>query len=155
MSSIKRDVKKKPPPRPEARFFLEIQPTFGFSSLEKFGLLSMLVSFSAAGDRCARVRESGKQIWRVRGNHGSIRGSWPLAISGFPRGHNVEWVTRCARHTRPISLADTPLEPSISRTRLTTSRENPKMESLLHRRCSSCLPMQLLGVETHSSLPDR
>jgi hypothetical protein len=27
MSSIKRDVKKKVPPRPEARWFLEIQPT--------------------------------------------------------------------------------------------------------------------------------
>jgi hypothetical protein len=32
MSSIKRDVKKKAPPRPEPRFFLEIQPTlFRFS----------------------------------------------------------------------------------------------------------------------------
>ena len=28
-------------------------------------------------------------------NHGSIRGSWPMAISGYPRGHNVKWVTRC------------------------------------------------------------
>jgi hypothetical protein len=22
-------------------------------------------------------------------NHGSIRGSWPIAISGYPRGHTV------------------------------------------------------------------
>src|ERR1700746_3618622 len=22
-------------------------------------------------------------------HHGSIRGSWPIAISGYPRGHNV------------------------------------------------------------------
>jgi hypothetical protein len=22
-------------------------------------------------------------------NHGSIRGSWPMAISGYPRGHSV------------------------------------------------------------------
>src|SRR3981081_1942937 len=29
------------------------------------------------------------------GNHGSIRGSWPMAISGYPRGHNVSGVTRC------------------------------------------------------------
>src|SRR5947209_19353581 len=45
MSSIKRNVKKKTPPRPEPRFFLEIQPTVVFR--EKFGLLSILVSFSA------------------------------------------------------------------------------------------------------------
>ena len=36
--------------------------------------------------------------WRLRGNHGSIRGSWPMAISGYPRGHNVKWVTRCRAH---------------------------------------------------------
>jgi hypothetical protein len=47
MSSIKRDVKKKLLPRPEWRFFLEIQPTVVFSSLEKFGSLSVLMSFSA------------------------------------------------------------------------------------------------------------
>ena len=34
-------------------------------------------------------------------HHGSIRGSWPMAISGYPRGHNVKWVTRCPRHTGP------------------------------------------------------
>ena len=34
------------------------------------------------------------------------------------------------KHTGPISLTDTPLEPSISRTRPTTTRENPEMESL-------------------------
>src|SRR5215469_1972033 len=28
-------------------------------------------------------------------NHGSIRGSWPIAISGYPRGHSVKWVTQC------------------------------------------------------------
>ena len=32
------------------RFFLEIQPTIVFSSLEKFSSLSILVSFSADGD---------------------------------------------------------------------------------------------------------
>jgi hypothetical protein len=32
-----------------------------FTSLEKFGLFAMLVSSSAEGDGCARVRESGKR----------------------------------------------------------------------------------------------
>jgi hyperosmotically inducible periplasmic protein len=31
----------------------------------------------------------------------------------------------------------------------------PEMESLLHRRGSSCLPMQVLWIETHSFLPHR
>ena len=35
------------------------------------------------------------QAIRFRGNHGSIRGSWPIAISGSPRGHSVGTVTRC------------------------------------------------------------
>jgi len=40
MSSIKRNVKKKAPPRPEPRFFLEIQPTRSFAPLEKFGFVA-------------------------------------------------------------------------------------------------------------------
>ncbi len=54
--------------------------------LEMFRLCSILVSFSrvlAAKLECAR---RGKQD---DVNHGSIRGSWPIAISGYPRGHSV------------------------------------------------------------------
>ena len=58
------------------------------------------------------------------------------------------------KHTGPISLTDTPLEPSVSRTRPTTTRENPEMERPHSPRHSSCLPIQLFGVETHSFLPD-
>jgi|ERR1019366_2247155 hypothetical protein len=36
---------------------------------------------------------SSSREWQARRvlkvNHGSIRGSWPMAISGSPRGHNV------------------------------------------------------------------
>src|SRR4029077_18173548 len=35
------------------------------------------------------------QAIRFRGNHGSIGGSWPIAISGSPRGHSVRTVTQC------------------------------------------------------------
>ncbi len=47
-----------------------------------------------------------------------------MAISGYPRGHNVKWVTRCECTQGQISLTDTSLEPSISRIRPTTSRGN-------------------------------
>ena len=46
-----------------------------------------------------------------------------MAISGYPRRHNVIWVTRCKCTQGQISLTDTLLEPSISRTRPTTTEE--------------------------------
>jgi hypothetical protein len=50
----------------------------------------LLPTGSSSGGDCAhRVLKLGKQSWFLRGNHGSIRGSWPIAISGYPRGHSV------------------------------------------------------------------
>src|SRR6185312_17174899 len=92
--------RKKLLPRPEWRFFLEIQPTVVFSSQEKFGSLSVLISFSADDDDAVEFARATSE-WRLKVNHGSIRGSWPMAISGYPRGHNVIWVTRCLRHAGP------------------------------------------------------
>jgi hypothetical protein len=71
MSSIKRDVKKKTPPRPEWRFFLEIQPTVVSLLWRSLALLSILVSFSADGDDAIEFGESGKRAGCFRGNHGS------------------------------------------------------------------------------------
>src|SRR5439155_12868687 len=97
MSSIKRDVKKKVLPRPESRFVSRDPAHFPSASLQGFCLL-ILISFSATGGNSIELRE--RQASVVDGvNHGSIRGSWPMAISGYPRGHNVKWVTRCPRHT--------------------------------------------------------
>jgi hypothetical protein len=87
--------RKKLLPRPEWRFFLEIQPTVVFSSLEKFGSLSVLMSFSADDDDAVEFERAASEMSDSKVNHGSIRGSWPMAISGYPRGHNVKWVTRC------------------------------------------------------------
>src|SRR6516162_11523153 len=56
-----------------------------------------LISFSS-GHNVRRFLKLGKRF-DFRGNHGSIRGSWPIAISGSPRGHSVRTVTRC-RSTR-------------------------------------------------------
>src|SRR5215475_15085709 len=79
--------------------------------------------------------------------------SWPMAISGYPRGHNVKWVTRCRSTQGQISLTDTPLEPNISEPDRSHRRETPQMERPLVRRCSNCLASQLLWVEAHSFLP--
>ena len=79
------------------------------------------------------------------------RGLWLFLV--IREGIGCKWVTRCRSTQGRTVLTDTPLEPSISRTRLPTTGENPEMESLLPRRGSSCLPMQLFGVETHSFLP--
>ena len=97
MSSIKRDVKKKAPPRPEAEkiFDLEIQPTAVSvppDSLERFCSGLVAVSFGASssvGDYANRVLRLGKRHWYLSGNHSSIGGSWPMAISGYPKGHSV------------------------------------------------------------------
>src|SRR5215470_8290085 len=99
MSSIKRDVKKKVLPRPELRFDSRHPAHCPSASLNEFCLL-VLISFSACWWRCHRVERATSQ-WVECVNHGSIRGSWPMAISGYPRGHNVKWVTRCQWHTGP------------------------------------------------------
>jgi hypothetical protein len=154
MSSIKRDVKKKTPPRPEGEIFSRDPAHCSFATVEKFGWLSILVGFLMVAMPSSSKERQARLLFKV--NHGSIRGSWPMAISGYPRGHNVKWVTRCPSTRGRISLTDTPLEPSISRTRPTTTGEiSQRWKALLHRRCSSCLSRQVLWIETHSFLPHR
>jgi len=62
MSSIKRDVKKKAPPRPEWRFFLEIQPTVVSLLWRSLALLSILVSFSADGDDAVEFKRAASEL---------------------------------------------------------------------------------------------
>src|SRR5882757_7321160 len=78
------------------------------------------------------------QAIRFRGNHGSIRGSWPIAISGSPRGHSVITVTRCRSTQGRTSYLILTLEPSVSRTEPTITWEDG---TSLYQRRSSCLPM--------------
>jgi len=84
--SIKRDVKKKLLPRPEERGFLEIQP-----AVIRLRWRSLSCTHS---DQCPLVSSWCPPSLReqqangdLKVNHGSIRGSWPIAISGYPRGH--------------------------------------------------------------------
>jgi len=83
MSSIKRDVKKKLRPRPESRWFLEIQPTVirlpCRSSTCAHSDHSPLESLAAPSSLRERQANGDSKV-----NHGSIRGSWPIAISGYP-----------------------------------------------------------------------
>jgi len=60
--SIKRDVKKKVLPRPEARFLSRDPAHWSFTSLEKFGLLSILVSFSADGDAVVEFKRAASEL---------------------------------------------------------------------------------------------
>ena len=51
------------------------------------------------------------------GNHGPIRGSWPIALLGYPKGHRVGCETRCAKHHKAYHLSRySPSNPSVSRT---------------------------------------
>jgi hypothetical protein len=57
MSSIKRDVKKKVLPRPDPRFISRDPAHCSFASLERFGLLSILVGFSALMTMLSSLKE--------------------------------------------------------------------------------------------------
>src|SRR5271170_5026157 len=68
-------------------FCLEIQPTVGFVLCSGFAF--PLRFHFLGGDPVHRVLKLGKRNWWLSVNHGSIGGSWPIAISGYPRGHSV------------------------------------------------------------------
>ena len=96
MSSIKRDVKKKVLPRPEAEKILVSRSSPLTVSAPRFrsrgfalACLPFLWVSSSAGDDANRVLKLGKRTWSWSVNHGSIGGSWPIAISGYPRRHTV------------------------------------------------------------------
>lgn len=82
--------------------------------------------FPAGGDNAYRVRGLSKRECCVSGNHGSIRGSWPIAISDYPRGHSVRMVTRCRSTRGPADRLILTLESSVSRTRPATTSEIAK-----------------------------
>ena len=75
-------------------FCLDIQPTVckcpRFCSRDfALACLSFLWVSSFGGDDANRVLKLGKRTWSWSVNHGSIGGSWPIAISGYPRRHTV------------------------------------------------------------------
>ena len=87
--------------------------------------------FHRLGDDANRISKLGK---RDGVNHGSIGGSGPIAISGYPRGHNVIIVTRCRSTQGRTSNQILSLEPSVSRIRSTTFPEVPPEKEGLFTR---------------------
>jgi hypothetical protein len=66
--------------------------------------------------------ETSKAERRSVGDHSSIRDSWPIAFSGYPRGPRVGCETRCPKHAAPNLPAET-----RSRTRVSREPEQPPL----------------------------
>src|SRR5260370_23100128 len=88
MSSIKRDVKKKVSPRPDAeKIFVSRSSPLPVSvpSIRSRGFVVACLPYpwlsSSGGDDADRVLKLGKRTSYLSVNHGSIRGSRPLLIS--------------------------------------------------------------------------
>src|SRR4029077_12073730 len=56
---------------------------------------------SLLGDEAFQFRNEQSRTWSFGVNHGSIRDSWPIAFSGYPRGSRVSGETECPKHTPP------------------------------------------------------
>ena len=62
-------------------------------------------------------------------NHSSIRDSWPIAFSGYPRGPRVGWETVCPKHAAPNLPAETRSRTRVSREPVShRQRKYPEME---------------------------
>src|SRR5207245_9793612 len=99
--------------------------------------------------------ETNQAVWLYGGNHGSIRGSWPSAFSGCPKGHRDFTEAKCQRHFgRLQAIRMLTLEPErLKNQRTTTRRRSPEMEGALQRRRSSGLRLQFRNVEILTLLP--
>jgi len=97
--------------------------------------------------------ETSKAERAQSGDHSSIRDSWPIAISGYPRGPRVGCETTCPRHTAPNLPAETRSRTRVSREPDGHRQRRSPGWSGLDPRHSSCLWFQMLGVEAHSFLP--
>src|ERR1700730_10612599 len=85
-------------------------------------------------------------------NHGSIGDSWPIAFSGYPRGPSVLCETKCPRHILPNLSAETRSRTRVSREPGGHRQRRSPGWSGLDQRHSSCLWIQIFGVEVHTLL---
>jgi hypothetical protein len=108
---------------------------------------------SLLGDEACQFRNQQSRTAVNFGDHSSIRDSWPIAFSGYPRGPRVGNETRCPRHTAPNYTAETRSRTRVSREPNGHRQRNSQRWSGLDQRHSSCLWFQMLGVEARSSLP--
>ena len=87
--------------------------------------------------------------------HGPIGGSGPMAFFDCPGGHRVGPETRVSKHGPDFS--DCYFPPEIERLKEPDSHRRemvPKDGQTLSQRRSSCLWVQIIGVETYLLLPD-
>jgi hypothetical protein len=103
--------------------------------------------------RSLSVPKPAKQNGRQCGDHGSIRDSWPIAFSGYPRGARVAWETRGPKHAAPNLPAETRSRTRVSGEPAGHPQKRSPGWSGLAQRHSSCLWFQILGAEAHCSLP--
>ena len=73
-------------PRPESEKLSRIQPLMNLRLIERLraGIFS-----TRRWVRHGPILRLRKHAVGDLANHGSIRGSWPIAFSGYPRGHSV------------------------------------------------------------------
>ena len=70
--------------------------------------------------------ETSKAERRSVGDHSSIRDSWPIAFSGYPRGPTVGCETRCPKHAAPNLPAETRSRTRVSREPNGHRQRNPR-----------------------------
>ena len=63
--------------------------------------------FIASSQQSLSVPKPAKQNAVKCGDNGSIRDSWPIAFSGYPRGPRVGCETWCPKHAAPNKSAET------------------------------------------------
>src|SRR3984957_9612238 len=114
---------------------------------------SLPAVFIASWQRSLSVPKPAKQNAVKCGDHGSIRDSWPIAFSGYPRGPRVACETRCPKHAGPNESAETRSRTRVSREPDGHRQRNTQGWSGSAQGHSSCLWFQIFGVEAHCSLP--
>src|SRR2546423_1742175 len=103
-------------------------------------------------DKAHQFRNQQAERWS-NGDHGSIWDSWPIALSGYPRGPRVACETTCPRHTAPNLPAETRSRTRVSREPDGHRQRKSPAWSGLDQRHSNCLWFQILRVEAYSFLP--
>jgi hypothetical protein len=92
------------------------------------GFLYQRFSSLLRDDACQFRNQQSRTVVKF-GDHSSIRDSWPIAFSGYPRGPRVGCETGCPRHTAPNLSAETRSRTRVSREPLRPSPEkSPEME---------------------------
>src|SRR5580693_3584138 len=96
-------------------------PVLGCGAMCPRGLGFFYQRFSSLlRDEACQFRNQQSRTALKFGDHSSIRDSWPIAFSGYPRGPRVGCETGCPRHAAPNLSVET-----RSRTRVSQEPDGP------------------------------